>query len=171
MDPLIIDRARFLLDLSALRGLKIATAESCTGGMVTACLTEIPGSSRVLDRGFVTYSIEAKVELLGVSRELIDTCDAVSEPAAAAMAEGAIRRSGADMAVAVTGVAGPGDGERQREGTVCFAIALRNGATETETVRYGPVGRQAVRSSATIHAIELLTSLAASASGSMNLSQ
>src|ERR687897_2185715 len=107
MTPDLIGRAAALLDAYRQRGLKIATAESCTGGLVTALLTEISGSSSVVERGFVTYSNEAKTELIGVPADLIAAHGAVSEPVARAMAEGALAHSRADVAVAITRVAGP----------------------------------------------------------------
>lgn len=103
-------------------GIRIATAESCTGGMVAAALTEVAGSSDMFDRGFVTYSNAAKVAVLGVPQALIDAHGAVSEPVAIEMAEGALKRSDAVLAVAITGIAGPGGSEWKPEGRVCFAL-------------------------------------------------
>ena len=146
--------------LSAYRaaGLCIATAESCTGGMVSAALTDIAGSSDVFERGFVTYTNAAKVELLGVSPEILDSFGAVSEQVALQMAQGALTASAADVAVSVTGIAGPGGSEFKPEGRVCFAIARRGGALRSETVEFGARGRAEVRRAATDHALSLLIS-------------
>ena len=123
-----------LVDALRARGWRLATAESCTGGGVAHAVTAIPGSSDVLDRGFVTYSNEAKVEMLAVPAETIARAGAVSEAVAAAMAEGALRASRADVAVAITGVAGPGGGSPAKPvGTVCFAWATREGLREART--------------------------------------
>ncbi len=144
-------------------GRMVATAESCTGGLVAGALTEIAGSSSVLDRGFVTYSNEAKMEMLGVSQDIIETFGAVSIACVWAMAQGALERSNADVAVAVSGVAGPGGGTQLKPvGTVVFARATRNadGEPEGELKHFeggdGPDGRAAIRRQATICALELL---------------
>lgn len=138
-------------------GLKAATAKSCTGGLVAAALTAIPGSSDVVDRGFVTYSNAAKTEMLGVPAPLIAAHGAVSEPVARAMAEGAIAHSDADVAVAITGIAGPGGGSDAKPvGLVHFAAARRGGATVHLERRYGDLGRSAIRSAALRDALDLL---------------
>ncbi|WP_135447440.1 MULTISPECIES: CinA family protein [Tabrizicola] len=137
-------------------GLRIATAESCTGGMVAAALTDVPGSSDVFDRGFVTYSNAAKVEMLGVRPETLSAHGAVSEPVAREMADGALARSAADLAVSITGIAGPGGSEFKPEGRVCFALARRGRPTLCETVEFGALGRPKVREAATAHALRLL---------------
>ena len=137
-------------------GLRIATAESCTGGLVSAALTAVPGSSDVFERGFVTYSNRAKNEMLGVDPGLIEAHGAVSEEVAGAMAEGAMERSGADLAVSITGIAGPGGSDHKPEGRVCFALAGR--AARIETVEFGARGRAAVRDAAVKHALVLLGS-------------
>ena len=125
--------------------LMLATAESCTGGWVSQCLTAIAGSSVWFERGFVTYSNAAKQEMLGVPEATLAAHGAVSQPVAVAMAEGALRHSRADWAVAVTGIAGPDGGSAEKPvGTVCFAWAVRDGATTTET-RHFLGGREAVR--------------------------
>jgi nicotinamide-nucleotide amidase len=125
--------------------LMLATAESCTGGWVSQCLTAIAGSSAWFERGFVTYSNAAKQEMLGVPEATLAAHGAVSQPVAVAMAEGALRHSRADWAVAVTGIAGPDGGSAEKPvGTVCFAWAVRGGATTTET-RHFAGGREAVR--------------------------
>ena len=137
-------------------GVRIVTAESCTGGMVAAALTDVPGASDVFDRGFVTYSNAAKVEALGVAPETLAAQGAVSEAVAREMAEGALAHSAATLAVAISGIAGPGGSEHKPEGRVCFALARRGGATEAETVEFGALGRAVVRAAATAHALALL---------------
>ena len=145
-----------VLDLARARGATIATAESCTGGLIAGALTEVPGSSDVVDRGFVTYSNEAKTEMLGVTATLIDTHGAVSEEVARAMAKGALERSRASLAVAVTGIAGPGGSEHKPEGRVCFGVAIENHPVHSETVELGAIGRSAVRAATVNHAMTLL---------------
>lgn len=136
--------------------MKLATAESCTGGLIAAALTEIPGSSDVVERGFVTYSNEAKEQLLAVSPALIRAFGAVSEPVARAMAEGALQRSLADMAVSVTGVAGPGGGSVEKPvGLVHFGLARKGRATQTSYRMFGG-DRAAVRRQAVEYALQLL---------------
>ncbi len=137
-------------------GLRIATAESCTGGMVAVALTDLAGSSDVFDCGFVTYSNEAKVQMLGVTAQSLTDHGAVSEVVAHEMAEGALARSGAGLAVAITGIAGPGGSEFKPEGRVCFGLARRGKATTVETVDFGALGRSAVRLAARDHALALL---------------
>ncbi len=136
-------------------GLTLTTAESCTGGMVAAALTDVAGSSAVFGQGVVTYSNAAKTALLGVPPGLFDRVGAVSEEVAAAMAEGARAASAADIAVAVTGIAGPGGSEYKPEGRVCFGLATGAG-TRIETVDFGALGRAKVRRAATRHALDLL---------------
>ena len=132
LDPATLDDARDLLDLLRRRGLTLATAESCTGGLIAAALTHVPGSSDVVDRGFVTYSNAAKTEMLGVPAALIVAEGAVSQAVAEAMAQGAVVRAGVGVAVAVTGVAGPGGGSAAKPvGLVWFGCALHGGATTT----------------------------------------
>ncbi|WAC24469.1 CinA family protein [Blastomonas sp. SL216] len=146
---------------NAAAGRKVALAESCTGGLVCAAITDIPGSSEVLERGFVTYSNEAKIESLGVSAELIDTFGAVSVAVAWGMARGALKHSDADVAVAITGIAGPGGGtESKPVGTVVFACALR-GQNENdisaEQKNFDPsLSRAEIRQEAALAALELL---------------
>ena len=144
--------------LSAARywGHRIATAESCTGGMVAVALTDIPGSSDVFDRGFVTYSNAAKTEMLGVQPATLKAVGAVSEPVAREMAEGAIKQSRATLAVSITGIAGPGGSEFKPEGRVCFALARKGHPTRVETVEFGALGRAHVREAARDHALALL---------------
>ena len=153
---MLADAAAFL-DRARAAGLMVATAESCTGGLVAGLLTEIAGSSSVVERGFVTYSNEAKTGMLGVPADLIETHGAVSAPVATAMAEGALAHSRADIAVAVTGVAGPGGGSDAKPvGLVHFACARRGGPTRHVEMRFGDLGRAGVRMAAVRTALGLL---------------
>jgi nicotinamide-nucleotide amidase len=145
-----------LLETAKARGLMITTAESCTGGMVAAALTDVPGSSAVVERGFVTYSNAAKEEMLGVRGETLRAHGAVSEEVAREMAQGALARSGAQIAVSITGIAGPGGSEHKPEGRVCFGLAQGGHDTRVETVEFGALGRDAVRRAARDHALALL---------------
>ncbi len=148
--------AATLLAVLRAAGLMVATAESCTGGLIAGALTEIAGSSDVVDRGFVTYSNEAKTEMLGVPAELIAAHGAVSEAVARAMAEGAMARSRAGVTVSVTGVAGPGGGSAEKPvGTVWFGAARRNGTTISERIVFAG-DRSAVREATVRYALELL---------------
>lgn len=144
-----------ILDAARARGVMIATAESCTGGLVIAALTQVPGSSDVVDRGFITYSNAAKQQMLGVRADTLASHGAVSEEVAAEMAAGALRNSGAGLAVSVTGIAGPGGSEHKPEGRVCFAIAQPFGLT-AQTIEFGALGRHEVRAASTDHALQLL---------------
>jgi len=154
-------RAADLLARYRAADLKIATAESCTGGLIVGLLTEIPGSSAVVERGLVVYSNEAKQELLGVPAETIAMHGAVSEATARAMAEGAIERSRADVAVSVTGVAGPDGGTATKPvGLVHFACARRGRATVAREARFGDIGRANVRLASVRVALELLDAAA-----------
>lgn len=148
--------AERLLALARARGARIATAESCTGGMIAAAITDVAGSSDIFDRGFVTYSNAAKVAMLGVAEQTLAAHGAVSEPVAREMAEGALARSAAGLAVSVTGIAGPGGSEFKPEGRVCFGLAEAGRPTRTETVEFGAPGRASVRRAATGHALALL---------------
>jgi nicotinamide-nucleotide amidase len=155
--PALLDRAARLIQTYAERGWCIATAESCTGGLVAALLTEIPGSSAVLEAGFVTYSNKAKTAMLGVPQDLLEAYGAVSEPVARAMAEGALARSGADAAVAITGIAGPGGATATKPvGLVHLGLAVRGGATRHLERRYGDLGRPVVRARSVEDALGLL---------------
>lgn len=145
-----------ILDLARAAGVRIATAESCTAGMIAAALTDPPGASDVFDRGFVTYSNAAKIEMLGVSSETLAELGAVSQEVAEQMAVGALTRSDAALSVAVTGIAGPGGSEHKPEGRVCFAVAATDAAIVSETVEFGAIGRDAVRHGTMKHALELL---------------
>ena len=147
--------AQDILTRAMAAGVTVTTAESCTGGMVAAAITDIAGSSTIFERGVVTYSNAAKVELLGVRPATLGARGAVSEEVAAEMAEGARARAGADLAVSVSGIAGPGGSEHKPEGRVCFGLATAKG-TRTETVEFGALGRAEVRAAATRHALTLL---------------
>jgi nicotinamide-nucleotide amidase len=149
--------AAAVLDTCRARGLRVATAESCTGGLVVAALTDIAGSSDVVDRGFVTYSNQAKQEMLGVTSETLRDHGAVSRETAEAMARGAIAHSSADLAVAITGVAGPGGGSADKPvGLVHFASASRGGALTHTEMRYGEIGRGNVRVRSVLQALAML---------------
>ena len=145
-----------ILQLASQAKRKIVVAESCTGGMLAAALTDLPGSSAVFERGFVTYSNAAKIELLGVSADTLERHGAVSEPVAKDMARGALERSGGDIALAITGIAGPGGSEHKPEGRVCFGLAISGGAVTSETIEFGAKGRDAVRIAARDHALAAL---------------
>jgi len=145
-----------LINQAKAAGLTIATAESCTGGMIAAALTDIPGSSAVVDRGFVTYSNAAKMQMLGVRAETLEAVGAVSEEVAAEMAEGAVKHAGVSLAVSVTGIAGPGGSDLKPEGRVCFGLVRAGHAATTETVEFGAIGRAGVRAAARDHALLLL---------------
>ncbi|MGE0766894.1 MAG: CinA family protein [Hyphomicrobiaceae bacterium] len=146
--------------LGAMRGkaLRIATAESCTGGLIAALLTEIPGSSDVVDRGFVTYSNEAKMQMIGVNQGLLNEFGAVSREVALAMAEGALAHSPADVSIAVTGVAGPGGGTASKPvGLVHIAAARRGAATLHQECRFGSLARSEIREKTVIQSLQLAT--------------
>jgi nicotinamide-nucleotide amidase len=145
-----------LIDAARLRHLRIATAESCTAGMISAAIADIAGASDVLACGFVTYSNQAKETMLGVRARTLATYGAVSEQVASEMAEGALNAAQVDLAVSVTGVAGPGGTVAKPEGRVCFGLARRGADTFVETVEFGPLGRNAVRKASTEHALMLL---------------
>ncbi|WP_299783393.1 CinA family protein [uncultured Roseobacter sp.] len=147
--------ARDVLEKAAAAQMMITAAESCTGGMVMAALTDIPGSSSVVERGFVTYSNEAKTEMLGVKPATLTAHGAVSEEVASEMARGALAASRAQIAVSITGIAGPGGAEHKPEGRVCFGVA-RGDTVQTETVEFGARGRDNVRVAARDHALRLL---------------
>jgi nicotinamide-nucleotide amidase len=156
-DTELLARADALVKLYMQRGWMLATAESCTGGLVAGLLTEIAGSSAVVERGFVTYSNAAKEELLGVPRDMLERHGAVSGQVARAMAEGALARSAADVAVAITGIAGPGGGTAEKPvGLVHFATAARTGQTQHAERRFGDLGRSPVRRAAILTALDLL---------------
>jgi nicotinamide-nucleotide amidase len=160
LPPQLVEAARRVVDANRAAGRTIALAESCTGGLVSAALTEIPGSSAVFDAGFVTYSNDGKISMLGVSLDVIETFGAVSIAVAWAMARGALERSKADVAVAITGIAGPdGGSEKKPVGTVVFARAERAGKPDEITAdsrEFGDLGRGGIRLEAALCALELL---------------
>ena len=149
------ERAEQLMRALCDKGWTVATAESCTGGMLAALLTDIQGAGHGFDRGFVTYTKEAKAELLGIERELLEQNEAVSEAVARAMAEGALERSTADIALGVTGFAGPAE-EGCEEGLVHFAVATRGGSTRHRVEHFGSAGRGPVRIMALHAMLEML---------------
>lgn len=152
-------RAARLLAAAERAGVTAALAESCTGGLIAAALTEIPGASRVIERGFVTYSNEAKTELLGVDPALIAAHGAVSEPVARAMVDGALARSHAQIAVSVTGVAGPGGSPAKPEGLVHLAARRAGGVATHRRCAFGAIGRARVRLESAKVALEMLEAL------------
>lgn len=156
----LVEAARKVLEANRAAGRRIAIAESCTGGLVSAALTEIPGSSDVFDAGFVTYSSDAKTEVLKVSTDVLETFGSVSIAVAWSMAQGALRRSNADVAVAITGIAGPdGGSEKKPVGTVVFAQAERGADPQhivADTRQLDNTGRAGVRLQAALCALELL---------------
>jgi nicotinamide-nucleotide amidase len=160
MDPELLAAAARVLDANRAAGRTVAAAESCTGGLVMAALTEIAGASEVVDRGFVTYSNEAKMEAIGVNQDILETFGAVSIAVAWAMAQGALKHSRADVAVAITGIAGPGGGtDKKPVGTVVFARAVRGHDPEAMVAdirHFGDLGRSEIRRQAALVALELL---------------
>ena len=153
--------SRSLLDLCRMRKLTIATAESCTGGLVAGALTDIPGSSDVIDRGFVTYSNDAKRAMLGVKATTLATFGAVSKETATAMAIGALEKAGVDLAVSITGIAGPGGATPGKPvGLVHFAVASRDGKILHREFRFGAIGRTTVRQRSVVEALRMLMELA-----------
>jgi nicotinamide-nucleotide amidase len=148
--------AEALLALARRRKVMIATAESCTGGLIAGAITDIAGSSDIFDRGFITYSNAAKRDMLGVRSATLLQFGAVSEQVAQEMAEGALARSAATLAVSVTGIAGPGGSDHKPEGRVCFSLAETGRPAFAETVEFGAIGRAQVRRATVIHALSLL---------------
>jgi nicotinamide-nucleotide amidase len=156
-DGQLLTQAAEVIALYAAKSLKLATAESCTGGLVAAFLTEISGSSVVLDRGFVTYSNEAKTTMIGVPQALLAEHGAVSEAVARAMAEGALKSASADVAVAITGIAGPTGGSPDKPvGLVHFAVARRGADSRLSVQRFGPLSRRQIRLASVAEAFALL---------------
>ena len=145
-----------VLDRARAAGVMIAAAESCTGGMVMAALTDVPGSSDVVERGFVTYSNNAKIQMLGVSPDTLAAHGAVSPEVAAEMAAGALRHSQAQLAVSITGIAGPGGSDHKPEGRVCFGVARQGNAVTVDVQDFGAIGRAGVRDAARDYALMLL---------------
>ncbi len=143
------------LEISKQRGVMIATAESCTGGMIAAAFTDVAGSSAVFERGFVTYTNAAKREMLGVRTATLEAYGAVSEEVAREMAAGALAHSNAQLALSVTGIAGPGGSDFKPEGRVCFGLANAQGST-SETVEFGALGRASVRTAARDHGVQMI---------------
>ena len=151
----IFDTAKKVFDLAILNKVVIASAESCTGGMLSSTITEIPGSSAIFDCGFITYSNIAKMKLLNVNETSLDYYGAVSEEVAGEMALGALNNSKANLAISITGIAGPGGSITKPEGMVCFSIAMENEIKVSETKNWGPLGRDRVRKKATLHGLKL----------------
>lgn len=161
MDDSLLRLAETLLQRCRAAKLMLATAESCTGGLIAATLTEIAGSSDVFERGFVTYSNDAKIYAIGVPAEIVAGHGAVSEPVARAMAEGALRKSKADIAIACTGIAGPGGGSATKPvGLVHIAVAAHGQETMHQRMTYGDIGRAAVRRATVEDALNLATEMA-----------
>jgi nicotinamide-nucleotide amidase len=160
LPPALVDAARAVVEANRAAGRTVAVAESCTGGLVSAALTELPGSSDVFEAGLVTYSNEAKLALLGVSDDVLETFGAVSIATAWSMAQGALAKSGADVAVAITGVAGPEGGSAKKPvGTVVFARAVKGANpsdVHAERREFGDLGRGGIRLQAALCALELL---------------
>ena len=162
IDQLFFNQAAGVLAACRAKGLSIVTAESCTGGLVAGALTEIAGSSDVVDRGFVTYSNAAKMAMLGVPEATLAAHGAVSRQTAVAMAQGALERAGVDLTVSITGIAGPGGGSADKPvGLVHFAAAAKDGRRIHREQRYGEIGRSEVRRRSVIEALNMLLELAA----------
>ena len=153
----IFNIAKEIIDLANLNKAVIASAESCTGGMLSSAITEIPGSSVIFECGFVTYSNISKMELLSVKENTLNFYGAVSEEVAGEMAIGAINNSKANLAISITGIAGPGGSNTKPEGMVCFSVASENEIKLTETKKWGALGRNIIRQKATIHGLRLLS--------------
>ena len=153
----IFEIAKEVFDLASINGVVIASAESCTGGMLSSAITEIPGSSAIFDCGFVTYSNISKMTLLNVNENTLHHHGAVSEEVAGEMALGALNNSTASLAISITGIAGPGGSNTKPEGMVCFSIAVKNKIKLTETINWGAIGRDKVRKTATLHGLQLLS--------------
>lgn len=161
LDDDIVEAGRNLLAICKKKNLKVATAESCTAGLVAGTLTEIPGVSSILDRGYITYSNEAKHEMLGVSRDILDKHGAVSPQTAEAMVRGVLGHSRVDLAVSVTGIAGPDGGSPKKPvGLVFFSAATRTGKIIDAEKRYGDIGRDKVRKNSVLQAFRMLHALA-----------
>jgi nicotinamide-nucleotide amidase len=161
IDRKLLTAAKHLLDLCRKRGLQIATAESCTGGLVAGVLTEIAGASDVVERGFVVYSNAAKESMLGVPASTLKRHGAVSTETAIAMATGALKNSEADISVSITGIAGPGGGTKQKPvGLVHFAAARRHGKPVARRRLFGKIGRRRIRERSVVEALELLALVA-----------
>ena len=153
----IFNIAKEIIELANLNKAVIASAESCTGGMLSSAITEVPGSSVIFECGFVTYSNISKMELLSVKENTLNFYGAVSEEVAGEMAIGAINNSKANLAISITGIAGPGGSNTKPEGMVCFSIAFENEIKLTETKKWGALGRNIIRQKATLHGLRLLS--------------
>ena len=156
MKEIIIESAKIVFQAASLKKTVLASAESCTGGMLSTAITDIPGSSTVFECGFVTYSNLSKMRVLGVREETLKTFGAVSEEVAAEMAIGALKNSEANLAISITGIAGPGGTTTKPEGMVCFSIAFDKKANFNKTKNFGPIGRNIVRQKATLYGLTLL---------------
>ena len=160
-DPFLLAKAQILVSLLRERKLLVAAAESCTGGLVACAITDVAGASEVFDRGFVTYSNAAKIEMLGVPAETLAAHGAVSAEVARAMALGALAHSNADIAVAVTGIAGPGGGTAEKPvGLVHFACARKGAGVDHFERRFGALTREAIREASVFQALDMLTNAA-----------
>ena len=156
MKEIIIESAKIVFQAASLKKTVLASAESCTGGMLSTAITDIPGSSTVFECGFVTYSNLSKMRVLGVGEETLKTFGAVSEEVAAEMAVGALINSKANLAISITGIAGPGGTTTKPEGMVCFSIAFDKNTKLNKTKNFGPLGRNIVRQKATLYGLKLL---------------
>ena len=156
MKQIIVESAKNVFEAASLKKTILASAESCTGGMLSTALTDIPGSSTVFECGFVTYSNMSKMRVLGVREETLKTFGAVSEEVAAEMAVGALYNSKANLAISITGVAGPGGTTTKPEGMVCFSIAFDKNIKLSETKYFGHLGRNIVRQKATLYGLTLI---------------
>ena len=152
----IFNIAKEVFELATINEVVITSAESCTGGMLSSAITEIPGSSAIFDCGFVTYSNISKMTLLSVNENTLEKFGAVSEEVAAEMAIGALKNSKANIAISITGIAGPGGSTTKPEGMVCFSIASKNEIKLTETKNWGALGRNRIRQIATLHGLQLI---------------
>ena len=152
----IFNASKAILEIATIKQMTISTAESCTGGMLSSALTEIPGSSAIFECGFVTYSNLSKMRILGVKEKTLEAFGAVSEEVAAEMAIGALNNSKANFAISITGVAGPGGTTTKPEGMVCFSIAFEKKAKLNKTKNFGPLGRNIVRQRATLYGLSLI---------------
>ena len=150
--------AKEVFELASQKNSVIASAESCTGGLLSSAITGVPGSSLIFECGFVTYSNFSKMKLLNVNQLTLESFGAVSEEVAAEMAIGALKNSKANIAISITGIAGPGGSNTKPEGMVCFSVALKRDTKLTKTKQFGPLGRDTVREKATIHGLNLLKS-------------
>lgn len=149
--------ANEVVDLASFNKVVISTAESCTGGMLSSALTSVPGSSAIFDCGFITYSNNSKMKLLNVNKDTLNCYGAVSEETAIEMAYGALKNSKANLAISITGIAGPGSSNTKPEGMVCFSIAFEKEIKLSETKKWGALGRDHLRQKATLHGLKILS--------------